>query len=238
MLYTNWDYTLLRKSHGIPSTFGKQRSILDSFQDPEELQLLLEDSDFDQYSQYCYLDWYTKENLANFLDIQTKQFTKEQEYGLLNRLDNDTWGFLYFARNKESFQAYKHEQNKWLIQKMYLAEVYGNPFLKTDKKTLIIDAPIMHHRFDAQKMIVLTDKENKTQWRWRRHDVSTTIELISYDKTQNTSLIRVMINRWVRHQIRVHCRSTWSSIVGDKLYAAKSSNKDFLHLRSIGIKQN
>jgi len=62
---------------------------LDYFEDLQQLQTIL-NSDFDQYSSYCYLDGYTQESLVTFLKNQTTQFTKQQEYGLLNRLDNDT----------------------------------------------------------------------------------------------------------------------------------------------------
>lgn len=48
---------------------------------------------------------------------------------------------------------------------MYLAEVHGNPFFKTSEKTLNITFPIMHHRFDDQKMIVLVDEKDEIQGR-------------------------------------------------------------------------
>lgn len=114
MIYTNKDYYLLRKPHGIASTFGEQQSILDMFQDKELLQTIIQNnSDFDKYSPYCYLDGYTKEDdITSFLTNQTTQFTKEQEYGLLNRLDNDTGGFLYFAKTPEIYRFYKEQQRK------------------------------------------------------------------------------------------------------------------------------
>lgn len=90
MLYTNKNYTLLRKPHKLASTFGEQQSILDYFGDLQQLQSMINNSDFDQYCSYCYLSGYTQEHLDIFLRNQTTQFTKEQEYGLLNRLDNDT----------------------------------------------------------------------------------------------------------------------------------------------------
>ncbi len=235
MLYSNQNYTLLRKPHKVASTFWEQQSILDYFGDIQQLQSIL-NSDFDQYSSYCYLDGYTQESFDTFLRNQTTKFTKEQEYGLLNRLDNDTGGFLYFAKNPESYQLYKQQQKQWEIQKIYLAQVHGNPFFKSDEKSIIITTPIMHHRFDDQKMIVITDEKDKNQGRWEQHLVSTTIELLSYDKEKNISLLRVMIHKWIRHQIRVHLKSIGAPIVGDKLYGPKPPISDILHLRSIGMK--
>lgn len=236
MIYWNKNYYLLRKPHWVASSFGNQQSILDYFNKPKQFQSIINNSDFYKYNSYCYIDNYTKENLDSFIINQTIQFTKEQEYWLLNRLDNDTWWFLYFAKNMESFQVYKEQQKKWQIQKMYLAEVYGNPFFKTSKNKLIITKPIMHHRFNDQKMIILTDEKRKNQWRWEPHQVSTIIELISYNKQKNTTLIRVMIKKWIRHQIRIHCKSIWAPILGDKLYGPKPVIWDILHLRSIGMK--
>jgi len=238
MLYSNQNYTLLRKPHGIASTFWQQQSILDYFQTPKQLQSIIQkDSDFEKYNSYCYIDGYVLENdFSIFTNNQTSKFTKEQEYGLLNRLDNDTGGFLYFAKNTQIYSFYKEQQHQWEIQKMYLAEVEGNPFFKTDKQYITIDLPIMHHRFDDQKMIVITDKEDEKNWRWDCHNVSTTIELIKYDKAKNTSLLNIMIHKWIRHQIRVHCKSIWAPIIWDPIYWHKPAISPFLHLRSIWMK--
>jgi hypothetical protein len=46
---------------------------------------------------------------------------------------------------------------------MYLAEVHGNPFFKSAATIATITTPIMHHRFDDQKMIVITDEKDKNQ---------------------------------------------------------------------------
>lgn len=236
MIYSNQNYTLLRKPHGIASTFWDQQSILDYFGDLQQLQSIITNSDFHQYSSYCYLDGYIQQSLATFLKNQTTQFTKQQEYGLLNRLDNDTGGFLYFAKNPESYRLYKEQQKQWETQKMYLAQVHGNPFFKSNEKFITIETPIMHHRFDDQKMIVISDKKDENQWRWNTHNVSTMIELIEYNQEKNISLLRVIIHKGIRHQIRVHLKSIWAPIAGDKLYGPKPPISDTLHLRSIGMK--
>lgn len=237
MIYSNQNYTLLRKPNWIASTFGNQQSILDYFEDLQQLQLILNNnSDFNKWKNYCYLNLYIQQNLDNFIYNQITQFTKEQEYGLLNRLDNDTGWFLYFAKNLESYRLYKEQQKQWEIKKMYLAQVHGNPFFKLNQKYIIIETPIMHHCFDDQKMIVIFDKKDENQWRWNTHKVSTTIELIEYNQEKNISLLRVMIYKGIRHQIRVHLKSIWAPILGDKLYGPKPPISDILHLRSIGMK--
>jgi 23S rRNA-/tRNA-specific pseudouridylate synthase len=59
----------------------------------------------------------------NFIKNQKSNFTKEQEYGLLNRLDNATSGFLYFAKNKDFYDKFKKLQKEEKIEKVYYAKV-------------------------------------------------------------------------------------------------------------------
>jgi 23S rRNA-/tRNA-specific pseudouridylate synthase len=60
---------------------------------------------------------------VNFTKNQLTNFTKEQEYGLLNRLDNDTSGFLYFAKNNNIFSEFKTLQKQEKVNKIYYAKV-------------------------------------------------------------------------------------------------------------------
>jgi 23S rRNA-/tRNA-specific pseudouridylate synthase len=54
-----------------------------------------------------------------------QQFTAAEEYWLLNRLDNDTAGFLYFAKDKGIFETYKILQAKQRVNKYYVATLDG-----------------------------------------------------------------------------------------------------------------
>jgi 23S rRNA-/tRNA-specific pseudouridylate synthase len=119
IIQTN-DFYFLRKPHKIPSSFGKQKSILD----------MLENGELDE----------------NFTQNQLK-FSKEQEYLLLNRLDNDTAGFLYFAKTPQTYEKFKKLQKENKIQKIYYAQCENTPF-KTQ-----ITYPIMHK--NKSKMIVI-----------------------------------------------------------------------------------
>jgi 23S rRNA-/tRNA-specific pseudouridylate synthase len=51
-------------------------------------------------------------------------FSRDEEYGLLNRLDTDTSGLLYFARSREVYEQYRAWQRGEIIQKYYLAQVW------------------------------------------------------------------------------------------------------------------
>ena len=55
-----------------------------------------------------------------------EEFSVQEEYGLLNRLDTDTSGMLYFARSREVFAAWRDWQRAGKVQKWYLAQVEGD----------------------------------------------------------------------------------------------------------------
>ena len=236
IIYENQNFYLLWKPRGVPSTFGKEKSLLDYFWDRSELENLLKNNtDFEYCFPYISLDWFTKlEDISIFLDNQLGHFSKEQEFGLVNRLDNDTGGFLYFAKTQEDSRLYKSLQLKEQIQKTYLAEVQGNPFYHSSETSKTITTPIMHHIHSDDKMITITSPWDEKKWRGKSHYVSTFIQLIHYNSEKNTSLLKVIITKWIRHQIRVHLASLWSPILWDIVYTNKLKESD-LHLWSIWL---
>lgn len=90
-------YYFVRKPHGIPTTFG---------------------------SQFSYVEKIASENPPFFASL-TQHFSADEEYGLLNRLDNDTAGFLYFAKTKSIKEEYKKLQDDQKINKIYIANLQG-----------------------------------------------------------------------------------------------------------------
>jgi len=86
------------KPHGMPTTFGLQASFLDSME--KELPL-----------------WFTH---------QQEIWSKDDEYGLVNRLDNDTAGLLYFAKTPADRDRYYATQERGGMIKRYLADLSGN----------------------------------------------------------------------------------------------------------------
>ncbi len=55
-----------------------------------------------------------------------QSFSPEQEYGLVNRLDSDTSGLLYFAKDQETYGSYHQLQINEKVLKHYVAKVSGN----------------------------------------------------------------------------------------------------------------
>lgn len=85
------------KPHGIPSTWGNQYSFLSQLQDSK----------------------------PPFFATLEKEFGAEKEYGLVNRLDNDTAWLLYFAKNDTAYQHYRALQSEHQLYKIYMCELHG-----------------------------------------------------------------------------------------------------------------
>ncbi len=160
-------------------------------------------------------------------------FGEKEEYWLVNRLDNDTTGLLYFAKTPLFKQKYKHQQQLDKVDKVYLATVYGK--FPHDKRT--IESPIGHHKFAKDRMVVVKKEADKENIHWKLRYVHTDIEKLEYDEKENITHLLVTINKGIRHQIRCHLSSIWYPIVGEKIYIKKPSQEN-LHLYSVGLKIN
>jgi 23S rRNA pseudouridine1911/1915/1917 synthase len=208
-IYQDDRFFYFRKPYGIPSTFGKHKSFLD---------FLLESKDTK-----------VKEIISYLKDM----FDKDEEYGLVNRLDNDTSWLLYFAKNPLVKQKYKDAQKAWEIKKYYIAEVYGKYSPESQK----ISDPIWHHKFSDDRMVVVSDTEQTGKTKWKLIYVDTFIEKLYYDEEKNTTVLLVNISKWIRHQIRAHLSSVWYPIVWEQLYI-KKKGAEKLQLFSIGLTRN
>lgn len=221
-LYHNGELLLVRKPHGMASSWGQGESFLDiikkySFDEDERMSL-----------------WGTKQSID---DVQIRKhqisvFGEEGEYGLLNRLDTVTAWLLYFARSYESKAEYIYLQEQWLITKTYYTQVYGTPREQFGR----ITTPIYHHRDDASRMT--TDPK---KWRWKGQEAVTYYEVLSSEildprdrtksqelGTKNHSLLKITITSWCRHQIRCHLASIGHPIVGDRLYMTRWLKKQYV----------
>ncbi|HOJ63832.1 MAG TPA: RNA pseudouridine synthase [Spirochaetota bacterium] len=137
----------------------------------------------------------------------------EKEGGLLNRLDNETGGLVLFAKNNAAFEYYEKQMKNEKIKKIYTAIVEG--VLK--KKKGIIDYPIIHNPKSKKRMKIIKEiKENL-----KIQKAKTEYEVIKEFKKH--SILKVIIYKGKRHQIRIHLASIGHPIIGDKLYGNKQS---------------
>ena len=174
-------------------------------------------------------------------------FGEEQEYWLVNRLDNDTSGLLYFSKNPLFKQKYKQIQQDLLVSKYYLVDVCG--LMDIDKvvqkkewiskyvynglwdvSILKVSLPIIHHKTNKERMQI-----SKWLLGGNIQSINTYIKVLYYDSYNKETTLLVCINKWVRHQIRLHLSSIGFPIVGERIYS-KQKNRGHLHLYSIGQK--
>lgn len=227
------DYYFVWKPHHVPSSFWKEKSFIEylSLSQIQTPEIVFPDGlGFFLESNFPIKN-YKQIEIDKIIKNQKSEFSQEEEYWLLNRLDNETAGYLYFAKNKEICDEYKDSQKQWILQKTYLAQVFWNPFFKSDQNSMTIDYPIMHHWFDEKRMLVIKTEDDKKSWRWQTKHQKTSISLIDYNSETNISSLLVSISKWIRHQIRVHLASIWCAIIWDDIYGKNKS--EYLHLWSL-----
>lgn len=123
---------------------------------------------------------------------------------LLNRLDFLTSGLLLVALEPEAAQAYQTMEEAGEIRKFYLARVRGRlDGVVTAKQRLDVD--------DRKKTRVLDEVDDDVR-RW------TGVEALAHDRDRDTTLVRCLIMKGARHQIRAHLAALDHPIVGDPLY--------------------
>jgi len=207
-LYEDENFVGFLKPAGVPTTFGEQKG--------------------------CFLEEVRKErpNLFSFAGF------REEEGGLLYRLDNETGGLLMFAKNREAFLRFTNDQN---LQKIYVAEVCDWGRLEEQGT---INYPIVHK--SGKKMAVLRGGR-KVQHRGKPIECSTSYERVAgalCARAQSAGkCVRCAITKGARHQIRVHLAAMGAPIIGDDLYSAggvcsqeqDAEKIDGLHLYCIGI---
>ncbi len=138
--------------------------------------------------------------------------------GIVHRLDATTSGLMVVARNDFSHERLARAFQERLVEKEYLALVWGAP-RKTEGT---VQLPIGRDRRNRYRMAVTPGgKRAVTQYRvlWSRGQYS---------------LVSCAIMTGRTHQIRVHLKSIGAPLVGDSLYAPRKKEiprmeRVFLH---------
>jgi 23S rRNA pseudouridine1911/1915/1917 synthase len=136
--------------------------------------------------------------------------------GIVHRLDKDTSGLLLVAKNDAAHQGLAQQIRGRLLQKGYLALVWGVPAPPEG----VIDAPIARSPRDRRRMAVVPGgRPARTRYRVLR-------------VFPRCALVEVFPETGRTHQVRVHMQSIGHPLVGDPLYSRRRTpllGRQFLH---------
>lgn len=182
----------------------------------------------------CFLDLLKNCKSSEIKEIFEKldyEFGIGNEFGMLNRLDKETSGLLYFAKTKEIKDKYKQAQKELWIEKIYIADVYG----EIKPEFGFVEYGIWNHRFEKNRVVVVKSKKDEDKIKWKIYKLETYFEKLFFDKDLNTTTLLVKIKKGFRHQIRAHLSSIWYPIVNEKIYI-KNKKEGQLKLFCIWLK--
>lgn len=135
--------------------------------------------------------------------------------GIVHRLDKETSGIMIVAKNNSSFNKLKEMFQNHLVQKTYIALVYGK--MKNMQGEINFSITRSKQKFNKRKIDL------------KKEDGS--VEAITIYKVikefKNTSLLETYPKTGRTHQIRVHLAALSNFIIGDKEYGSSKINKEF-----------
>ncbi len=138
---------------------------------------------------------------------------------LLNRLDRLTSGIVLAALNEEAARRYYELEDAGQVTKEYAALVHGCLEWPVTVKNALDT--------DNTKTTKVLPREDESPLRW------TLAEPVDYDEAQDQTLLKVIIHKGARHQIRAHLAHVLHPIVGDPLYGKGEGEKLFLQHKRI-----
>ena len=127
----------------------------------------------------------------------------EQRPGIVHRLDMDTSGVLVVAKSEQAMNGLTHQFKNHLVQKEYLALVWG----VVEPRTGHIETLIGRSTRDRKKMSTNPDIGRLAQ---------TDYEVM--EQFAGAAVLRVRIHTGRTHQIRVHLAHIGHAVIGDTVY--------------------
>ncbi len=163
--------------------------------------------------------------------LDALRFEKDEKPRLVHRLDKDTSGILLLGRSANAAAKLAESFASREAKKVYWALVYGKPKLISGK----IDAPLAKMSGEKGGEQMRVDFENGQKAQTLYHVVDSLAKKVSW--------LEMMPLSGRTHQLRVHCLTLNTPIVGDSKYMDKTrenmglqdENKLHLHARAIKI---
>lgn len=198
-----------------------------------EANILWEDEDIMAFNKPHGLAVQGGNKITQCLDKMLESYgaSKNIQYRLVHRLDRYTSGVFLIAKNQQTATHLTECFRQGTVEKTYWALVLGQP--KPDHG--VIKNKLIKGGMGDQEKVYVDDKNGKlaiTKYRTvkkllhRRHVELAWLEL--YPKTGRT------------HQVRVHCQTMDTPIIGDGKYggreAVEASSDLHLHARSIIVR--
>jgi 23S rRNA pseudouridine1911/1915/1917 synthase len=136
---------------------------------------------------------------------------KPLEPGLVHRLDNGTSGLMVVALTADAFTDLRRSFTTGAVRKEYLAVVEG-----LAPRSGVIDRPLAHDARNNRLMKVYEGVRDRC--RGKTWPATTEFSLVSAHG--GFSLVRLLIEGGIMHQIRVHMAFAGHPVAGDLLYGS------------------
>lgn len=134
-------------------------------------------------------------------------------YGIVHRLDKETSGVIWIAKNKTAFDYLQGQIRERKVLKVY--QVFVNGRMKDERG--IIDKPIGRGASDKARWVAGRGSRGVLR------EAITQYRVLAYK--DSVSLLEVILKTGRTHQIRVHFKAIQHPVVGDSLYAPSFETK-------------
>ncbi len=148
--------------------------------------------------------------------------------GLVHRLDRDTSGVVIVAKHQKSLADFSFYFKEGALQKEYTAIVHGN--IKGEQS---VTSALGREKKGFKRAI-----EGSSIARGPYMSAHTDVRPVSYDATNNRTLVCLIPHTGRTHQLRAHLSSIGHPIVGDILYGGEGDKKEkrlYLHAEKITL---
>ena len=143
--------------------------------------------------------------------------------GIVHRLDRDTSGVLVLAKTTDTLTKLQNSFKTHQIKKIYWAIVLGHP----DPEQGRVEVATGRHPGRKTPMAVIPVAEVA---RGKIREAATDYRVL--EKLTDSSLVEATLHTGRTHQVRVHLKYLGHPILGDNVYATKSSR---LLSQSLGV---